>query len=227
LGCLRNLGLLGLVGVACVGAAHASSAPAPTLFRLTIVGTAHQEWSFTAAPIETGDCVRTETSEGIRTARFRTRAPVVVRLSGGRVLPVDVRGIAGTVTLGGANRTDETCGDGGSTGQIADCAQTKRAFTGARVHAVSPRPGVVTLNGIANVRLATAACPREPPDVRRRPLGPPLNLVRLPREALTEQRLARITVRASRSQHKVYGSPEKGTLDESGEWTLTFVRVTS
>jgi len=58
-------------------------------------------------------------------------------------------------------------------------------------------------------------------------LGPAPNLVRLPREALTEQRLARITVRASRSQHKVYGSPEKGTLDESGEWTLTFVRVTS
>ena len=226
MGCLRNLGLLGLVGVACVGAAHASSAPAPTLFRLTIVGTAHQEWSFTAAPIETGDCVRTETSEGIRTARFRTRAPVVVRLSGGRVLPVDVRGIVGTVTLGGANRTEETCGDG-STGQIADCAQTKRAFTGASVHAVSPRPGVVTLNRIANVRLATADCPLEPPDVRSHPLGPAPNLVRLPGEALTERRVARINLRVSRTQHKVYGSPEKGTLDESGEWTLTFVRVKS
>ena len=208
-------------------AAHASAAPAPTLFRLTIVGTAHDEWSFTAAPAETGDCRRTETSEGIRTARFRTRAPVVVRLLGGRVLPVDVRGLVGTVTLGGANTTEETCGDGGGSGHTADCALSKRAFTGATVHAVSSRPGVVTLNRIANVRLTTAGCPREPPDVRRRPLGPPPDLVRLPREALVEQRVARINLRATRTQHKVYGSPEKGSLDASAEWTLTFVRITS
>ncbi len=226
MGCLqRNLGLLGLAGVACVVAAHASAAPTPTLFRLTIVGTVHQEWSFTAAPVATGNCRRTETSEGIRTARFRTRAPVVVRLAGGRVLPADVRGIAGTVTLGGANTTKDTCD--GSTDHTADCAQTKRAFTGASVHAVSTRPGVVTLNRIANVRLATADCPLEPPDVRIHPLGPAPNLVRLPSEALTERRVARINLRVSRTQHKVYGSPERGTLDESAEWTLTFVRVKS
>ncbi|MGZ8740543.1 MAG: hypothetical protein ACXWZ8_08110 [Gaiellaceae bacterium] len=207
-------------------AAHASAAatPSPTLFRLTIVGTAHQEWSFTAAPVESGDCRRTETSEGIRTASFRTRAPVIVRLLGGRVLPVEVRGISGTVTLGGANRTEEICGDI-STGQTADCAQSKRAFSRASVHAVSPRPGVVTVNQIANVRLATAACPREPADVRRRPLGPPPNLLRLPQAALMEQRLARINLRASRTQRKFYGSPEAGRLDERAEWTLTFVRV--
>ena len=228
MGCLRrNLGLLGLVGVACVVAAHASAAPAPALFRLTIVGTAHEEWSFTAAPVGTGDCSRTETSEGIRTARFRTRAPVVVRLLGGRVLPVDVRGIVGTVTLGGANTTKETCADGGGSSQIADCAQTKRAFAGASVHAVSPRPGVVTLDPIANVRLTTAGCPREPPDVKRRPLGPALGLVRLPPEALREQRLAHINLHVTRTQHKVYGSPEKGSLDAHAEWTLRFVRITS
>jgi hypothetical protein len=208
-------------------AAHASAAPAPTLFRLTIVGTAHQEWLYTGAPVETADCRRTETSEGSRTALFRTRTPIVVRLSGGRVLPVDVRGIKGTVTLRGANTTDESCDGGGSSGQTADCAQSTRAFTGASLHAASPRPGVVTLNGIANVRLTTANCPREPPDVRRRPLGPPLNLVRLPREALTERRVARINLVASRAQHKIYGTPEKGTLDESAEWTLTFVRIAS
>ena len=227
MGCLqRNLGLLGLAGVACVVAAHASAAPTPTLFRLTIVGTVHQEWSFTAAPVATGDCRRTETSEGIRTAHFRTRAPVVVRLSGGRVLPVDVQGIAGTVTLGGATTTEDTCGDGG-TDHTADCAQTKRAFTRASVHAVSTRPGFVTLNRIANVRLATADCPSEPPDVRSHPLGPAPNLVRLPSEALTERRVARINLRVSRTQHKVYGSPERGTLDERAEWTLAFVRVKS
>jgi hypothetical protein len=225
LGCpRRNFGLLGLLGVACVVAAHASAAPAPTLFRLTIVGTAHQEWAFTAAPVESGDCRRTETTEGIRSASFHTREPVIVRLADGRVLPVDVRGIVGTVTLAGAKTTEEICA-GVGTGEIADCIRTKRAFTGARVHAASPRPGVVVVNNAVSVRLATASCPPEPADVRRRPLGPPLNLLRLPKEALREERLARMNVHASRSQRKVYGSPQAGRLVDRAEWRLTFVRV--
>ena len=178
----------------------------------------------TAAPEVSGDCQRKETTEGIRTATFRTRTPIIVRVAGGRVLPVNVRGILGKVTLAGANTTNEICGDTGSS-KIADCAQTRRAFTGATVHAASPRPGVVAFNGIANVRLATADCPLEPIDVRSRPLGPPLNLVRLPKETLMEQKLARINLRTSRNRHKVYGSPEQGRLDESVEWTLKFVRV--
>lgn len=225
LGLWRKIGLLCLLAVPCGAAAHASASPAPTLFRLTIVGTARQEWSFTGAPEVSGDCRRTETSEGIRTATFRTRAPVIVRFAGGRVLPVDVRGILGKVTLGGANTTEETCTGGGGSSKIADCARTRRVFTGATVHAASPRPGVVAFKGIANVRLATAGCPREPADVRRRPLGPPLNLVRLPKVALMENRLARLTLRAIRNRRKVYGSPEQGRLVERVEWTLKFVRA--
>jgi hypothetical protein len=222
----RKLGPLCLFGIACSAAVHASAAPAPTLFRLTIVGTAHQEWSVTAAPVVTGDCRRTEKSEGVRTATFRTRAPFTVRVAGGRVLPVDVRGILGKVTLAGANTTEEVCG-GAGTSKIADCAQTTRAFTRATVHVASPRPGVVAFNGIANVRLATADCPLEPADVVRRPLGPPLNLVRLPKEALKEQKLARISLRVTRNRRKAYGSPQKGQLVESVEWKLKFARVHS
>ncbi len=87
------------------------------------------------------------------------------------------------------------------------------------------RRPLVAFNGIANVRLATADCPLEPADVVRRPLGPPLNLVRLPKEALKEQKLARINLRATRKRRKVYGSPQKGQLVERVEWTLKFVRV--
>jgi hypothetical protein len=227
LGRLRQqFGLLCLFGFAASAAVHASAAPAPTLFRLTIVGTARQEWSVTAAPVVSGECRRTETSEGIRTATFRTRAPFTVRVSGGRVLSVVVRGIRGKVTLAGANATEEICGEAG-TSKIADCAQTTRAFSRATVHAVSPRPGVVTFNGIANVRLATADCPLEPADVRLRPLGPPLNLVQLPRETLIEHKLARINLRATRNRRKIYGSPQKGRLVESAAWTLKFVRVST
>jgi hypothetical protein len=205
-------------------AAHASASSGPTRFRLTIVGTVDQEWTFTAAPVVSGDCRRTETSEGIRSVSFRTTVPVTVRLAAGRVLPVDVRRIAGTVTLAGANTTEEICG-GVGTSKIADCAQTRRSFTGARVHAASPRRGFISLNRIANVRLATADCPREPPDVMRRPLGPPLNSLRLPKAALMERRLAGINLHASRTQRTNYGLPEKGRLVESAGWTLTFVRV--
>jgi hypothetical protein len=205
-------------------AAHASASSGPTRFRLTIVGTVDQEWTFTAAPVVSGDCRRTETSEGIRSVSFRTTVPVIVRLAAGRVLPVDVRRIAGTVTLAGANTTEEICG-GVGTSKIADCAQTRRSFTGARVHAASPRRGFISLNRIANVRLATADCPREPPDVMRRPLGPALNSLRLPKAALMERRLAGINLHASRTQRTNYGLPEKGRLVESAGWTLTFVRV--
>jgi hypothetical protein len=208
----------------CSAAAHASAAPSPTLFRLTIVGTAHQEWSVTAAPVVTGDCRRTETSEGTRTATFRTRTPVTVRLAGGRVLPVNVRGILGKVILAGANTTNENCA-GAGTSKIADCAQTTRAFSRATVHAASPRPGVVTFKGVANVRLATADCPLEPADVKQRPLGPPLNLVQLPRETLKERKLANINLRATRNRRKIYGSPQQGQLVESVEWKLKLVRV--
>ena len=143
---------------------------------------------------------------------------------GGRVLPVVVRGILGKVTLAGANTTDEICGEAG-TSKIADCAQTTRAFSRATVHAASPRPGVVTFKGVTNVRLGTADCPLEPADVVRRPLGTPLNLVHLPKEALTEQKLARINLRATRNRRKVYGSPQTGHLVESVEWRLKLVRV--
>jgi hypothetical protein len=225
LGRLRQkLGLLCLVGIACTASAHASAAPAPTLFRLTIVGTAHEEWSVTAAPVVSGECRRTETSEGVRTATFRTRVPVTVRIAGGRLLPVVVRGIQGKVTLAGANTTEATCGEVG-TSKIADCVQTTRVFTRATVHVASSRPGLVTFKGVANVRLAAADCPIEPADVVHRPLGPPLNLVRLPSETLTGQKLASINLSATRSRRKVYGSPQQGRLVESVEWTLKLVRV--
>ena len=205
-------------------AAHASAAPPPTLFWLTIVGSAHQEWSVTAAPVDTDGCRRTETTEGTRTATFRTGTPVSVRVVAGRVLPVDVHGILGKVTLVGVNTTDEVCG-GTPKSKITDCAPTTRTFTGATVHVAGSRPGVVAFNGIENVRLAAADCPLEPADVRGRPLGPPLNLVRLPKETLIEKKLAGVNLHATRTRRKVYGTPEQGHLVETVDWKIKLVRV--
>lgn len=213
-----------MLAVACGGAAHASAAPAPTIFRLTVAGTAHEEWSFTAAPVTEGTCARTDTSEGIRDVTFRTTKPVAVRLAGGRVLPVVIRGLAGTVTLGGANTTERVCGTTGTT-QTADCAQTKRSFTGATVRIVSPRPGVLALKSISRVRLAPADCPLEPVEVIARPLGPLLKVLRLPKAALKERRLARITVGATRTQRSAYAAPQSGQLDERSKWSFAFDRA--
>jgi hypothetical protein len=222
----RYLGLLALLGGACIVAAHAAAAPAltPTLFDLRIVGTAHQEWSYTPAPVESNGCRRTETSEGIRTVRFRTVRPIRVRISGGKILPVTVRGVAGTVTLGGAITTEETCG-GTGTSKTADCAQTRRSFAGASVRTFSPKPAVLTLASVRDVHLEAPDCPTEPIEVRRRPLGPLTKVLRLPKATLMERRLTRITLHASRTQRTDYRPPQNGGLTENGVWTFTFVRV--
>lgn len=219
----RNTGLLGLIGAACVLAGHAAAAPAPALFRLTVTGTANHEWSYTAAPQENGNCTKTEMTEGIRTTRFRTKEPVVVRLVAGRVLAADLR-VVGTVTLGGANTTDERCGDVG-TGRIADCAQTARSFSGGRVRVSSPRPGTLDLGPARSVRLRESDCPSEPIEVIRRPLGPVMSPLRMPKEALTAEKVASITMRATRSATTSYAAPEDGRLQERVEWKLTFIRI--
>lgn len=219
-----HLGLLGLLSVACIVAAHATAAPTPTLFRLTIVGTAKQDWTYTAPPVAEGGCSRSAISEGIRRATFRSKAPTTVRLVGGRILPVSINGIKGVVTLSGANTTAETCGTVVTT-KDADCAPTTRSFRGAAVRLASPKPGFASITSVTNVRLAVATCPDEPADVRQRPLGPATKTLRLPSAVLAEKKLGSITLRSSRNQRTTYGSPEQGRLDESAQWTLRFVRV--
>jgi hypothetical protein len=196
----------------------------PTLFHLSVTGTASQVWTHVGVPEENGNCTRTVTSEGIRTTQFRTARPVLVRLVGGRVLRAELRGVTGTVTLGGANTTDERCGEEG-TGQIADCVQTKRSFGGGKARVSSRRSGTVEIGAIRGVRLRESDCPLEPAEVRTNPLGPRLAVLALPEQALTPERVSRITVRASRSRRIFFASPAGGSLREQTEWRLTFVRV--
>ncbi len=221
----RHIGFAGLLVVVSVGAAGApAAAPDPTLFRLTISGVAHHEWSHTAAPVESGGCRRTQLSEGTRTTRFATSRPVLVRLTRGRVLPAAVPGIAATVTLDGATTTNESCG-GQTTSKIADCARTRRALRAARVHVSSPERGLLAVGRPANVRLRAATCPKEPADVRARPFGPLLTPLRLPRLALTATPIARISLKASRAGSSKYEAPEGGSLRERVEYTITLVRA--
>jgi hypothetical protein len=215
---------LAFVGGTCALAAHASAAPAPTLFKLTVSGTAQQQWTYSAAPVPEGACARTETSEGIRSATFRTTRAIMVRISHGKVLPATVRGIRGTITLGGANTTDTRCGDAGTT-RTADCAQTRRTFTGATLKVASPKARTIAVQPVANARISRADCPVEPAGVIRRPIGPTPTVLQMPPAVLNEHKVSRITLRASPTRQTTFGSPEQGRLEETSEWQFTFVRV--
>jgi hypothetical protein len=220
----RSAGLLSLAGVVCAAASGAAAAPAPTLYRVTVSGTAHQEWDHTAAPVTEGGCERTQRSEGIRRVTFRTKASAILRVSGGRFLPADLGAVAGAVSLVGANTDKEVCGTVGME-SIADCAPTKRSFAGARLRVAGPAPGVLVVRSVRNVRLRRAQCPREPAEVVRAPLGPIPITLRVSTRTLANPRVVRITLTARATRTTTYRAPEAGTQEVRSAWALTLVRV--
>jgi len=216
--------LLVLLVATCVLAAHASAAPAPALFRLSITGTAHGEWDHTGVPTQFEGCDRTVRSEGIRDVRFRTARPALVRVINGRLSAATVRGLTGTVTLAGANTTTDACATGEGREAIADCAQTKRGFKNATIAVVGGR-GTLTLRPVRNARLRTSNCPHEPADVVRAPLGPLPARLRVSARALTDHGVARVTLTASKTGTVDYGPLESGRLHHRSAWKITLERV--
>jgi hypothetical protein len=213
-----------LVGVLSIAATTAAAAPAPTLFRVSLTASAQQQWDHTTAPVASGSCERTERSEGIRSATFSTRRSGVLRVVGGRFLRGELKAVAGSVSLVGANTNKEVCGETGME-SIADCAPTKRSFGGAILRIAAPGRGVLIVRSVRNIRLRSAQCPREPVEVRRMPLGPLPITFRVSTESLADPRTVRITLRASRSRTTIYPAPQAGTLRERSFWTLSLVRV--
>ena len=212
------------MGVLSIAATTARAAPAPTLFRVTLTASAQHEWDHTAAPVTVGACERTERSEGIRRVAFSTRRSGVLRVVNGRFRAGELKAVAGTVSLVGANTTKEVCGETGKE-SIADCAPTSRSFRGAAIRVSGPSPGVLRASSVRNVRLRAAQCPREPADVRRAPLGPLPIIFRVSLKSLANPRIVRITLRASRSRTTRYPVPEAGTLRQRSFWTLSLVRL--
>jgi hypothetical protein len=219
-----NAGLLTLIGATSFSAAGADAAPAPALFKLTVVATAHAEWDHTGAPAGSGDCERTVRSEGFRDVRFRTAKPTLVRVTGGRVLAGTVRGLTGTVVLAGANTVSDVCGMETSQA-IQDCVTTRRSFRAGTVGVLSLRAGSITFRRVSNVRLRTVTCPQEPAEVVRAPLGPIPGPLRISAAALANERAPRLTLTASASRRVGYGPVEQGTLKHRSAWKLTLVRV--
>lgn len=215
------------MGSASVAAAGASAAARTDLFVLTLVGTASAEWDYTAAPTpENHECSKTERTEGLRSVRFRSR-PTRVRIVDGRLVGVDLRGVRGTVTLGGAETTETTCPVGESSAEIRDCVTTRRSFTGAAVRLSSPAHGRLAFGAVRGVRLAPADCPDEIAAVRRAPAGLSPNPIRLPLDRLTDPQALRVITHVSVQRDVPFAAPEAGSLEQRASWTLTFDRVKS
>ncbi len=219
-----NPGLLTLIGVTSFSATGADAAPAPTLFKLTVVGTAHAEWDHTGAPAPSGACERTVRSEGFRDVRFRPAKPTLIRVVRGRVLSATVRRLAGTAVLAGANTVTDVCG--AETKQaIQDCVTTRRSFRAGTIGVLSMRAGSISFRPARNIRLRTATCPQEPAEVVRAPLGPIPGPLRISTAALANERVSRMTLTGSASRRVGYGPVEQGTLKHRSAWKLTLVRV--
>jgi hypothetical protein len=214
------------VGVlaASFAAAHASASPAPSLFKLSIVATAHAEWDHTGVPSPFGDCDRTIRSEGIRTTRFRTAKPALIRVVDGRVLAGTVRGLTGTVTLSGANTVTDLCGPEMKEA-IQDCVTTKRSFRAGTMGVVSTQRGSITLRPVRNVRLRTSLCPREPAEVVRPPVGPVPGPLHVSTVTLANKRVTHITLTASASRTLNFGPVEQGVLRQRSAWKVMLERV--
>ena len=212
------------VFVACLAAAHASASPAPMLFKLSIVATAHAEWDHTRAPVPAGACNRTVRAEGIRHVRFRTTRPAIARVAGGRVLATTLRGLTGTITLAGANTVTDVCGAERQEA-IQDCATTTRSFARGTIALVGGRPGSLTVRPVRNVRLRVGNCPLEPVQVVRAPVGPIQSPLKLSAATLANKRFIHITLTATASRRTRYGPVEQGTLTQRSSWKITLERI--
>jgi hypothetical protein len=217
-------GLLACSGVASLAFAGASAADSADVFVLTLTGTASAEWDHTSAPTPSDGCTKTERTEGIRSVRFRSKA-TRVRIVGGRLVAVDVRGVRGSVRLGGAETTKTTCPGGQGSAEIRDCITSTRSFAGAAVRLSSPARGRLAFGAVRGVHLAAVNCPDEVAAVRRAPAGLSPNPVRLPLDKLTNPRTQSVTTRVSFRRSVPFAAPEAGTLEHRVSWTLTFKRV--
>jgi hypothetical protein len=204
-------------------AAGAAAAPAPQLFELTISATSMADFDRTGAPISRLNCETSSRAEGFRTAVFRSSRPTLVRFVGGRIQPVVLGGLRGTVKLSGTNTENVVCA-GQETHQPQYCSKTTRTFKGARASLSSTASGSISV-APPRVALRPIRCPLEPKEVVALPLGRGVGPLHVPIATLTNPRTTRITLTASARRTKNYGAPEAGFVQQRTAWKFTLVRT--
>jgi hypothetical protein len=219
----RNTGLLTFIGLTSFTAAGAAAAPAPQLFELTISATSVADFDQTGAPISRLECETSSRAEGFRTAVFRSSRPTLVRFVGGRIQPVVLRGLKGTVKLSGTNTENVVCA-GQETHTPQYCPKIMRTFKSALASLSSPASGSISV-AAPRVALRRIRCPLEPEEVVALPLGSGLAALHVSLATLTNPRTTRITSTASARRTKNYGAPEAGFVQQRTAWKFTLVRT--
>jgi hypothetical protein len=214
----RNACVLGLAGATCFAASGAGAAPAPHLFNLTISATSVANFDHT-------NCNATLQAVGVETATFRSSRPTLVRFVGGRLRPVLMRGLRGSLMLSGSNTPGVVCTRGETPTPAPEaCPKTTRTFTKGRVSFSSAAAGSITVQ-LPRVALQRIHCPEEPAEVVALPLGIAPGLLRVSVATLTNPRTTRITLTATASRTKNYASPERGFVRQRTSWSFTLVRT--
>lgn len=215
-----NAGLLGVTGFATFAASGAGAASAPQVFALTIRATTVATIDHTGAPTTvSGGCTTASRAEGFLKVHFGTRSPVLVRFDGTKLQTVVVTPLDGTATLTGTNSPQETCAPGPPTGSVEYCRKTIRTFRGAKTTLRGTAPGTIAI-GPVHVTLRPIHCPLEPTELRQAILAP----TPAPLRITLSSRSARVTLIASATRTRNYGSPEQGILQQRTTWRFTFVR---
>jgi hypothetical protein len=222
-GLARNTGLLAFIGITSFAAAGAAAAPPPQLFELTISATSVADFDHTGAPISRQECETSSRAEGLRIAVLRSSRPTLVRFVGGRIQPVVLRGLTGTVKLSGTNTENVVCA-GQETHMPQSCSTTTRTFKSARVSLSSTASGSISV-AAPRVALRRIRCPLEPKEVVALPLGPGLGPLHVSVATLTNPRTKRITLTVSARRTKNYGAPEAGFVQQRTAWKFTLVRT--
>jgi hypothetical protein len=214
----RNARVLGLAGATCFAASGAGAAPAPRLFNLTISATSVANFDHT-------DCDATLRAVGMETATFRSSRPTLVRFVSGRLRPVLMRGLRGSVMLSGSNTHGVVC-TGGETPTPApeQCPSSTRTFTNGHVGFSSAAAGSITVEA-PRVGVQRIHCPEEPAEVVALPLGIAPGRLHVSVATLTNPRTTRITLTATARRTKNYASPERGFVRQRTSWRFTFVRT--
>jgi hypothetical protein len=186
------------------------------VFALTVSATLRASFDRT-------DCDAGSRAAGVRTATFRSSRPALVRVVGGRIQTVVIRGLTGAVKLSGTNTQSVVCG-GTTVSEPQPCPSTTRRFANARVALSSGGAGSITIQP-PRVALRRLGCPAEPNDFVALPLGPAPGPLHLSVTTLTSSRTSRITLSASARRTKNYAAPEAGFLRQRAAWKFTFARI--
>src|SRR5206468_9502263 len=137
----------------------AAAAPAPQLFELSISATSVADFDHTGAPVSRLGCQTSSRAEGLRTAVFRSSRPTLVRFVAGRIQPVVLRGLRGTVELSGTTTENVVCA-GQETHRPQYCSKTTRTFKDGRASFSSTASGSISV-AAPRVALRRIRCPRE------------------------------------------------------------------